>query len=75
MSASQRHGRAEIVSLCESIILLNVLDMNEKDNPGVKETVLHDHKLLFSVYTQPHSVFCLVHSTSSFLGGRRWRHL
>lgn len=75
VSASQRHGRAEIVSHCEYIILLNVLDMNEKDCPGVKETVLHDYKLLFSVYTQPHSIFCLSHSASSFLGGRRWRHL
>lgn len=50
VSASQRHERAEIVSHCEYIILLNVLDMNEKDSPGVKETVLHDYKLLFSVY-------------------------
>lgn len=75
VSASQRHGRAEIVSHCEYIILLNVLDMNEKDGPGVKETVLHNYKLLFSVYAQPHSIFCLSHSASSFLGGRRWRHL
>lgn len=42
--------------------------MNGKDSPGVKETVLHDYKLLFSVYTQPHSIFCLPRSTSPSSG-------
>lgn len=36
VSASQRQGRAEIVSLCEYIILLNVLDINEKGSLNVK---------------------------------------
>lgn len=36
VSQPERHGRAGIVSLCEYIVLLSVLDMNEKGSPKVK---------------------------------------